>query len=92
MSSQNVLRDPLINVATNVLPKGGYPSPPTLLNRTEQKGSAWTLGLFACRRYSQVAPIAPWSGAAANQKSRALEALESQRRTSPQLDGVQVQL
>ena len=51
--------------------------------RTEQKGSAWTLGLFACRRNSQVAPTAPGSGAAANQKSRASEALESQRRTSP---------
>ena len=72
-----------------VISSGGPPPPP---HRIHIEKVAWTLGLFACRRNSQVAPTAPGSGATANQESRALEALSSQRRTSPQLDGVQVQL
>ena len=32
-------------------------------NRTEQNMAAWTLGVCACRRNSQVTLAVPWSGA-----------------------------
>ena len=55
---------------------------------------AWTLGLFACRWNSQVSPTAPWSGATATPEHQDPEALDGiqEKRTSPLLDGVQVQL